>query len=88
MWTVRRITCVRTSGTGLRDATVVVEPGDDRNEKPAAPAAMTAAVAPSSRVCVLRMCGPPLVGVDGHSARAMSATSQALAKVWQTPSGS
>ena len=69
MWTVRRITCVLTSGAGLRAATAVGELGEDRSENPARPAASKAATAPTIRVCVFGMFGPPLVGVGGHCAQ-------------------
>ena len=63
MWIVRRITCVATAGAGLRAESDTDELGCDRNEKPARPAASSAARAPAIRVCVLRIFrGPPLVG--------------------------
>jgi hypothetical protein len=69
MWTVRRITCVLTSGAGFRAATAVAELGEDRSENPARPAASKAATAPTIRVCVFGMFGPPVVGVGGHCAQ-------------------
>jgi hypothetical protein len=61
MWIVLRITWVFTSA-GLRDATVVTGLGEGRSEKPARPAARTAANDPSIRPCVLRMFRAPPVG--------------------------
>jgi hypothetical protein len=55
MWIVRRITTVLTSDAGLFDATVVAERGVERSAKPATPAASSAAMAPTVRVCVLCM---------------------------------
>jgi len=63
MWIVRRITCVATAGAGVRAASDTDDRGCDRNEKPASPAASSAATAPAIRVCVLRIFkGPPVVG--------------------------
>jgi len=69
MWIVRRITWVLTSGAGLRAETAVGELGEDRSENPARPAASKAATAPTIRVCVFGMFGPPVVGVGGHCAQ-------------------
>ena len=62
--------------------------GWERNEKPARPAARSAAAAPMMRVCFLPICKASEVGVSAHSARHRVISGQPQAKTWQSKSPS
>jgi hypothetical protein len=85
MWIVRRITCVVTAGVGLRAASETDDLGWDRSEKPARPAASSAANAPAIRVCVLRIFRSSGGGWAAYFAAPAPCLGQRQAKVWESP---